>query len=143
MEDDHRPLVGREALEPSRELVPRLHVICDIAGSGLADVDDVNLDPGPLPVPGGLPVTRADQQAMQPGVELVGVAQAANVLPGTHQRVLDDVLGQRSVAQNQPSRLVQAVRPADRQRRKRVKVALLRSLDKLSLDCRVLKRGLS
>jgi hypothetical protein len=80
---------------------------------------------------------------MQPGVEPVGVPEAPDVLPGADERVLHDVLGQRAVAQDQPSRLIQAVGPADRQRRKRVKVALLRPFDKLSLDRRVPKRGSS
>jgi hypothetical protein len=67
-------------------------------------------------MPRGGPIAGADEQPVQPRVEPVRVAQTADVLPRSDERLLDDVLSERSVAQDQPSRLIQAVRPADRQR---------------------------
>jgi hypothetical protein len=143
VEDDDRPLVRRETLEPAGQQITGFDLAREVRRFQARDVDDVDFDSGPLSLPGGDAVAGPDEQSMQPGVEPVRVAQAPDVLPRSDERVLDDVLGQRTVAQDQPGRLVQAVRPADRQRRKRVKVALLRPLDKLSLDRRVSKRGSS
>ena len=55
MEDDHRPLVRREALEPAGDLVARLDLAREAARLRPRDIDDVDLDAGPLPVRGGGP----------------------------------------------------------------------------------------
>ena len=51
--------------------------------------------------PGGL-VARPDEQAVQPRVEAVGVAQAPKVQPRLQQRVLERIGGAVLVAQDQP-----------------------------------------
>jgi hypothetical protein len=48
---------------------------------------------------------------MQPGVELVGVAERAQVTPGVDERVLDGVLGAVRVADDEPG---DRVGPANR-----------------------------
>ena len=73
-------------------------------------------------MPLGGPVAGSHEQAVQPRVELLGVAQAAQVEPGLEEGVLDCVGRLLVVAEDQAGRRIQPVGQAGRQRRERVDV---------------------
>src|SRR4029078_10561136 len=49
----------------------------------------------------GLAIDAADEDAMQPGVEAIRVAKAAQVAPGDDERLLDRVVGEVAVVEHQ------------------------------------------
>ena len=79
-------------------------------------------------------IARANQQPAQPGVEPIRITQAAEVLPGLDQRVLDGVLRSLGVAQDQAGNRKQATRAARRQRRERLQIAVPGSDHEVAFD---------
>ena len=80
-----------------------------------------------------LAIAGVDQQAVEPGVEAVGIAQAGDVRPGGDERLLGRILGLRLVAEDQPG---DDVEPADRDARQlseRIVIARHRPLHEIPL----------
>ena len=115
MEDDHGPLVGVEAAEAALELVAIGEVERGVGlGTPSSRLADLRLDRPPRSSPLGLAIARADEQAVEPGLEAVGVTQRRDVAPGGDERLLGGVLGPLIVAQDQTG---DGVEPADREAR--------------------------
>jgi hypothetical protein len=112
MQHDDGTLVGCEAAEPARELIARLDgLVC--GGIGHASlIAQVDLEPRESAVMSRGPVAVSDEDPLEPGVEAVEVAERPQILPGTNECLLDDVLREPVVAQDQPCRAVEPVRSA-------------------------------
>ena len=72
-----------------------------------------------------------DEQAVEPGVEPIGVAQRGQVTPGPDERLLDGVLGLVGIAQDEPGGSVQPEERGACQRGEGVMIASSRSLHEL------------
>ena len=77
MEDDHDPLLRRQALEASVELVTHGHGALGVGRRRLQRRVEGELDDRPLSAPFRGAVAGTDEQPMQPGVEPVRVTQTA------------------------------------------------------------------
>ena len=131
-QDEDRPLIGRQVTEAALELIPLGDGALAIRrGHGLASDTDLGEVPRPVPLRGS--VAGVDEQAMQPAIEPIRIAQGPEIAPRQEQRILDGVRGQILVAQDQSSGGVEPARSARRQRRERVDVAVLRSDDEITL----------
>ena len=68
--------------------------IADVGVGDRGRVDGRQFDVDAMaPEPARLIDAGADEQAVEPGVEAVGVAQRGQITPGSDERVLDGVLG--------------------------------------------------
>jgi hypothetical protein len=125
------PLVVGQSTEGTFDLVPvggrALQVVggprvgrSRVRQSGREDLGDV-----PALVSAGLPVARPDEEAMQPGIELVRVSEAADVAPRLHERVLDGVVGTIRVPEDQPGGRIEAEADAGGERREGLSIASL------------------
>ena len=107
MQDDHRPLLGPQALEAALQLLP--------IGDGTGIVTDRRLDLEQSDLVRQAPelpaLVRAgvDHQAIEPGIELVRIAQGGKLLPRANKRFLHCVLRQVRSPKDQPSDRVQAI----------------------------------
>ena len=113
-------------LKPPFELVADGHLALRVRGRRVGGRGEPDLHDLPVTSPPGGAVTGTDEQAMEPRVEWVGVAQTTQVQPGLQEGVLDGVGCLLVVAEDEPGRRVQAVRSAGRQRGEGTHVALLR-----------------
>lgn len=77
------------------------------------------------PAPAGSAVGEADQDPVQPRVELLRFAQGAKAAPRSDQRVLHHVRRQLVITQDQPGSGVQALGAGSSQRREGIHVARL------------------
>ena len=109
MEHEERPLIGRQPPEPAFELVPvgqREHVV----GSRRSfDREDPQVC-RPPPLPRGVVDAFMDDEAMEPRIEPVRIAEPAQVAPGDHQRVLQGILGPVDIAEDSVGQREQPVR---------------------------------
>ncbi len=99
MEDEDRPLFWRKPLEATLEHVPVGHAEELIGYRRPVDRQDSKVR-GPVSLAHGLRDTDIDQETLQPRVETVRIAEAPQVTPGDHQRVLQGVLGPIDVAED-------------------------------------------
>ena len=97
--DEQDPLVGWQAAKASLELVP----VDDrekVVDRG-RDVHRKNTQiRDALPLTLGLGETRADDQAVEPGVESIRIAEVGQVAPGDDEGVLQGILGSIDVTQD-------------------------------------------
>lgn len=107
-EDEDRPLVRGQAGQCPVQLVAQANAFQPVEGWWIVVESERDLDDPSPAISFGESVTRADQQAMEPGLEAIGVAQPGNVAPSLDERLLDCVLGAIRIAQDQPSRCVQS-----------------------------------
>ena len=101
MEDDQGSLVRRQPAEATIQLV----TIEDRTGRVDGDRFVVRTpgDGGRMAAtPSRLVHAAADEQAMQPRIEAVRVAERRKVPPGAHERFLDRILGPVRFAEDQP-----------------------------------------
>src|SRR4051794_4997829 len=100
MEHEDRPLVGRQAAEPAVELVP----VADgkqVVACGRTVIDRQHSEVrGPSTLTRRLGDADIDQQALEPRIESVRIAEPLQVTPGDHQRILEGILGPIDVAQD-------------------------------------------
>ena len=94
MEDDHGPLVRVETAEAALELV----AIGEVEGGVGFDprparLTDLRFDRPPTSSPPRFAIAGTDEEAVDPGVEAVGIAQGREVAPGGDERLLGGVLG--------------------------------------------------
>ena len=98
-EDEHRSLVGREPAERSIESISIVHRRRLVRPAGSIDGQDPDVR-----VPGAHParfrVTGIDEEALQPGVEPVRIAETGQLTPGDHQRLLNGVLGPSDIPED-------------------------------------------
>ncbi len=130
VEDDERPVLGIEAGEGAFHQVPVGEMAGGVAGRGNVDREDVHLDRASA-APAGLVEAGVHEQAVQPRVEPVGVAQAGQVAPGTDQGVLDSIARELRVPQDEAGGRVQPGRRRRGERGKGVVIASPCPLDEL------------
>ena len=99
VQDEDRPLFGREPAEPTFEQVP----VGDreqLVGSGRSvDRQDPQVR-GSAALARRLGDADVDEEALEPRIEPVRIAEAPQVTPGDHQRVLEGILGPIDVAED-------------------------------------------
>ena len=132
MQDDEGPLGGLEAQEPALELVAvddrRL-----VAGDrGFDQVRQLDVGPVP-PHPSRLIDAGVDEQAVDPGVEPVGIPKRGQITPGADEGVLHRVLGLLEIPKDEPGGGIQAGDRGACQRGEGVMIAVPRSLHEFSL----------
>ena len=110
MQDDEGPLLGLEPVEAAFELVAVNQHRRVVADGRHVDRSKLDVD-AMTPEPARLIDAGADEQPVEPGVESIGGPQRGQVPPGTHERLLDGVLGLVGVTQDEPGGRVQ---PEDR-----------------------------
>ena len=114
MEHEDRPLVGRQPAEPAFEQVP----IGDreqLIGSGRSvDRQDPKVR-GSATLARRLGDADVDEEALEPRIEAVRIAEAPKVTPGDHQRVLQGILGPIDVAEDPLGGRKEPVLPSDDQ----------------------------
>ena len=105
LEDEDRPLVGRQTTEPALELVA-VGDPAELVRSACGDavrVCVVGEEPDDRSAPSlaaSLGDACADDDAVVSGLEPVGVAQPRQLVPDGHERLLQGVLGETVVAQD-------------------------------------------
>jgi hypothetical protein len=107
-QDQRRALRDGEFEERSFELVAIDQLAERIVCASVLDLEAKDLDGPPGPPP-RLIRAGADEEAMQPRVEPFGIAERAQVAPGSDESFLDGVLRGISVAKDPPRDRVQAV----------------------------------
>ena len=111
--DDH-PLVGIEERHRSHDLVP-LQDAAERIGLGDRLGDRVERDEAHAAATTQAVAADVDQDAVEPGLEAVGVAQGPGRPPGAKERLLGRVLGLDLVAQEQAGQPIGAVQLSCRQ----------------------------
>ena len=99
MQDEDRPLVGRQPTEPALELIPigdREQVI----GCGRSVDRQHPQVHGSATLARRLTDAHVDEQPAKPRIETVRIAEPAQVAPGDHQRILEGILGPIDVAKD-------------------------------------------
>jgi len=99
MEDEDRPLLGREPAEPAIEQIAVSDAEELVRGGRPVDRQGPEVG-GPAALPRRLSDADVDEEPLQPRVEAVRIAEPAKVAPGDHQRVLQGILGPIDVAQD-------------------------------------------
>ena len=133
VEDDHGPLLRRQAPEAPVELVTHGHGALGVGRHRLERRVEGELDDLPLSAPFRGAVAGADEQSMQPGVEPVRVTQTAHVEPGLEERVLHGIGGVLVIAEDEPGGPEEPIGPAGRQCREGIEIAPLRPNHEVSL----------
>ena len=134
MEHQDGSLIRREPPERAVELIACGDHALGVGYPRSVHRQEGDLDGPKAPIPLRGPVAPSNQKSMQPGVEPLGVAEAANVEPGVDQGFLDRVLRPFLVAQDQSSCREQARDDRGGERRERLVIAGPRPLDELPLQ---------
>ena len=98
-EDQDRPLVRREPPEAAIELVSIRRRQELVRRGRVVDREHVQVR-DPLALPTGFGDADVGEEPVDPGVEPVRIAEARQVTPGDHQRVLQGILGPVDVTQD-------------------------------------------
>lgn len=99
MQDEDRPLIGRKTLEATFQLVA-IGQRQQLIGRGRS-VDGQDAEIGHATTLAGRVIDAfTDDDASEPGVETVRIAEPAQVSPGDHQRILQGILGPIDVAKD-------------------------------------------
>jgi phage gp37-like protein len=106
MHDDDRAMPRFEAPERVVEQFTIREVARQIRRRRHVDRRQVDLDRTPPTTPGEIE-TRVDEQAMQPGVEPIRIAQSRQISPNADEGVLDRVTRELRVPQNEAGCRVQ------------------------------------
>jgi hypothetical protein len=110
MHGEDGSLLGRQPLEPAFELVPIGHAEQFVARSRSVDREHAK-DCCPVTLARRLGDADVDEQTLEPGVEPVRIAEAPQVAPGDHQRILKGILGPVDVSQDPMGDREEAVHP--------------------------------
>ena len=110
VEHEDRPLIGREPAEPAFEQVPIDHGNELVRRRRSVDRQDPEVL-GAATLSRRLRDADMDQEAGQPGIEPVRIAEPSEVTPGDHQRVLEGILGPVDVTEDPLGDREQAVAP--------------------------------
>ena len=132
MEHEDRPLIGRQPAEPAFELVP--------VGDGeqvvgcRRSVDRQHPQVRrPATLARRLGDADVDEEAVEPRIEPVRIAEAPQVTPGDHQRVLEGILGPIDVAQDPLGDREEPVGPSADQVDIRLPIPVLCRLDEVAI----------
>ena len=99
---------------------------------GRVDRAQLDLDRAPAPAPQEVE-TSVDDEAVQPGVEPVGIAESRQLPPGADERLLDRVARELRVPEDEPGGSVQPREGWVDEPREGVRIAPPRAIDELSL----------
>ena len=105
MQDDDRPAALISAASRHRRHRDPQHAGVIVDGRGV-DLVDLDLDDPPAPPPSKIE-TGVDGQAMEPGVEPLGVTQPRQVVPSSDKRLLDRIAGQLRIPEDEAGGPVQ------------------------------------
>ena len=97
--DEDRSLIRRQPPETTIQLVPISdgeQLVASDRAVGRKDLEDG----GPALRFASFRVAGVDEQAMQPGVEPIRIAEPRQLAPGDHQRLLNGVLGSSDVSED-------------------------------------------
>ena len=133
VKDDHRPLLGRQPPESPFQLVTNGNRAFWTCGRGSGSID-VELDGGMASISFGGSIAGTHEQAMEPRIESIGIAQPSQILPGSDQGVLHRILRSLIIAKDQAGNGKEATRAARRQRRERVQVTIPGTDYEVALD---------
>ena len=122
MHDDDRARVGCQSGQRAVHLVARDDLLVDSRDRKLVVGRELDLDDASSAPPKGHQAG-ADEHAMEPCVEPVGITQAREVAPREHRGVLDCVTRELGVAEDQAGSPVQARKPRAQEGSERVPVA--------------------
>ena len=139
MQHEDRPLFRRQPPETPLELV----AIGDLARPvlDLRPVDRQEADVGaPIPPPAGFRVAGIHEEAIEPGVEPVRIAEAGQLAPGDHKCLLHRILGPVDVAEDSLADREEPVTTGSREDAKGLTVAQLSLLDEIAIH-RCLERN--
>ena len=132
MEHEDRPLVGRQPAEPTFEQVP----VGDgeqFVGCGRSIDRQHPKVRGPATLARRLGDADVDEEALEPRIEAVRIAEAPQVTPGDHQRVLEGILGPIDVAEDPLGDREEPVAPGADQVDIRLPIPVLRRLDEIAI----------
>ena len=107
MQNDQRPMLGRKAGQGAVQRVTVSDESKRIDTAGRREVRERHLDDAPLSAAGFVD-GRVHEQAVEPGVEPVGIAQPRQVSPGPDQALLDRVARELGVPEDEASGRVHA-----------------------------------
>ncbi len=130
--DEDRPLVHGEPAEGPFDLIAVAHRAALIRRRSLEIRQDPNVG-RPAAVATNLDVAGVDEDAMEPGVEAVGIPQVRELAPGADEGALQCVLGEARVAKDPEGDRVQPVADLMHQAGEGVTVALAGSLHEVSI----------
>ena len=99
MEHEDRPLVGRQPAEPAFEQVPVGHAEELVRRRRSVDRQHPEVR-GPSTLARRLGDADVDEEALEPRIEAVRIAESPQVTPGDHQRILEGILGPIDVAED-------------------------------------------
>ena len=131
-EDQDRPFVWCEPPEASIELVPIGDRKELVLGDRRIDGEHVQVV-DPLAVPADVGHADIGEEAVDPGIEPVRIAEARQVTPGDHQRVLQGILGPVDISEDPVRDREQAAATKADQVDERRLVASLCRLDEIAI----------
>ena len=99
VEHEDRPLFGRQPAEPAFQQVPVGHGEQLIGSGRSVDRQDPKVR-GSATLARRMGDADVDEEALEPRIEAVRIAEAPKVTPGDHQRVLEGILGPIDVAED-------------------------------------------
>ncbi len=132
VEHEDRPLLGRQPPEPALDLVAIGERGEVIRRRRSVDRQDPNgRDPGALAA--RLRIADVDEHSLEPGVEPLRIAEAGQLAPGDHQRLLHRVLGEADVAEDAARDPEEQVAPRPGQDGERLPVPALGLLHEVAI----------
>src|SRR4051794_16804352 len=129
---EDRPLFRRQPPEPPLELV----AIGDLASPvlDLRPVDRQEADVGaPVSLPARFRIAGVDEEAVEPGIEPVRIAETGQLAPGDHQCLLHRILGPVDVSEDSLTDREEPVGAGADQDAEGLPVALLGLLDEIAI----------
>lgn len=99
MEHEHRPVFGTQATERSIDCIAignRARLIGECYDPTCCHIAD-----GPVTLTARLAIDASDEDAMEPGLERIGVPEPAKVPPGANERFLDGVLREVTIPKHE------------------------------------------
>ena len=130
MEDEHGPLLGLESAETPLKLLAIRDRTRLVTRRGV-EREGLYLS-GPSPQLPALIRARVHHQAIEPGVEPVGIAQRGKLLPGPNQGFLHRILREGRVPKDETSNRVEAISSGGREDFEGLVVSATGSLDEIS-----------
>ena len=132
MQDENRPLLGREPSEPAVQLVPMGDGQELVGGGRSVDRQHPELH-RPASLERRVSDADVDEEPAEPRVESVRIAESSQVTPGDHQSVLQGILGPIDVAKDPLCDPEETIRARTYERHEGSRVATLRRLHEIAI----------
>ena len=132
MEHEDRPLFGRQPAEPAFEQVPVGNGEQVVGGRRSVDWQHPKVG-GAAALARRLGDADVDEEALEPRIESVRIAEAPEVTPGDHQRVLEGILGPIDIAEDPLGDREEPVTPSADQVDIRLPIPVLCRLDEIAI----------